>query len=93
MNIGEEILMSILEGKEPHEVWLEGGKRCWLWYRMLENPPCYAYMLPAEIFDYMREEAGITKENEKGEPIYALGYDTKQEAIEAAKLAVEKMMN
>jgi hypothetical protein len=62
----------------------------WSWFRHYENPPLgfLPSLLPVEVFDKIREQEGLAATDEDGNPPYAIGFDTEEEAWEAAIKAV-----
>jgi hypothetical protein len=84
-----DIAEQLLEGKEPCRYCPDGDKVYFAWFRMYDNhPPGFRpNLLSEELFDTIREQEGLAATDEDGNPPYAIGCDTWEEAWEIAMKA------
>jgi hypothetical protein len=80
----------LLATKKPAVYCPDGKNQYFTWFRMYDNhPPGFRpNLLPVEVFDLIREQEELDATDAEGNPPYAIGFDTEEEAWEAAITAV-----
>lgn len=80
----------LLATKKPTVYCPDGKNQYFTWFRMYDNhPPGFrSNLLPVEVFDLIREQEELDATDAEGNPPYAIGFDTEEEAWEAAIKAV-----
>lgn len=65
------------------------GKNLWVWYRWYPNHPVglRPHLLPGRIFEKMCKREKLPSHDPSGNPMYAIGFDSELEAIDAASIA------
>lgn len=86
-------LIQALGGKRPTRYCNDGKTTYWTWFRMYEPHPVglRPHLLAAAVFDRMREDEGIYSTDADGNPAFGVGFDTEEEAFEAALRATEAL--
>lgn len=80
----------LLATKKPTLYCPDSTTQCFAWFRMYENhPPGFSSaLLPEDVFDLIREQEELSATDAEGNPPYAIGFETEEEAWEAAIKAV-----
>jgi hypothetical protein len=74
-------------GKSPTRYCPDERTTCWAWFRMYANhPPGFRpSLLPGAVFDAMRVQEGVRAEDEAGNPILAIGFESAGAAVAALR--------